>query len=70
MNSLELRVYFLLQFNFYLLPSLHREEKSSLRHVAMVATLLDDSKLQLSLKSEFTLFQTCPALFNLSSLMF
>ena len=41
--------------------NINREEKS-LRHVAMVATFLDDNKL--SLKNLFTLFHTSPILFN------
>ena len=39
-------------------------EGKSLRHVAMVAKLLDDSKPIKPLKSVFALFQTSPILFN------
>ena len=41
----------------------YRKEKS-LRHVAMVAKVLDDNKPKKSLKSLFALFQTSPILFN------
>ena len=41
----------------------NRQDKS-LRHVAMVAKLLDDNKPKKSLKSLFALFQTSPILFN------
>ena len=36
---------------------LNREEKS-LHHVAMVTKFIDDNKAKISLKSEFTLFQS------------
>ena len=41
----------------------NREEKS-LRHVAMVATFLDENKPKIHLKSKFALFQTSSILFN------
>ena len=41
----------------------NREEKS-LRHVAMVAKFLDDSKPKIHLKRAFALFQTSLILFN------
>ena len=47
----------------YVLLKVYREEKS-LRHVAMVAKVLDDNKPKKSLKSLFTLLQTSPILFN------
>ena len=44
--------------------SLYREEKS-LRHIAMVETVLDDNKTETSLiKSKFALFQTSSILFS------
>ena len=47
----------------HFLLKVYREEKS-LRHVAMVAKVLDDNKPKKSLKSLFALFQTSPILFN------
>ena len=47
----------------HVLLKVYREEKS-LRHVAMVAKVLDDNKPKKSLKSLFALFQTSPILFN------
>ena len=44
----------------------NREEKS-LRHVAMVATFLDDNKPKRHLKSGFAQFQTSSILFNFIS---
>ena len=41
---------------------INREEKS-LRHIALVAKFLDDSKLKIHFKSKFTLFQTSSILF-------
>ena len=42
---------------------MNRQEKS-LRHVAMVAKVLDDNKPEIHLKSKFALFQTSSVLFN------
>ena len=39
-------------------------EEKSLRHVAMVATFLDDNKPKIHLKSKLALFQTSSTLFN------
>ena len=44
--------------------TLHSREEKSLRHVAMVAKLLDDNKPKIHLKSKFALFQTSWILFN------
>ena len=41
----------------------YRQEKS-LRHVAMVAKVLDDNKPKIYLKSKFALFQTSAILFS------
>ena len=47
----------------HVLLKVYREEKL-LRHVAMVAKVLDDNKPKKSLKSLFALFQTSPIPFN------
>ena len=48
---------------FYFETEILNGEKS-LRHVAMVATFLDDNKPKIHLKSKFALFQTSSTLFN------
>ena len=47
----------------HVLLKAYREEKS-LRHVAVVAKVLDDHKAKTSLKSLFAPFQTSPILFS------